>query len=258
MPSAGHDDWDSHWSKYGGSAELGPAPGFRRRLIFSALQLAGNGSEQILEIGSGTGEFAEAIRANHPGIKYLGLELSQTGVEVAARRVPAATFLQADLSKPIGSGQVPKDFKATHAVCSEVLEHVDDPVSLLRHASALMGQSCRLVVTVPGGPMSEFDRHIGHRKHFTSMDLAAILTEAGFEVSYSRGAGFPFFAIYRILVILRGGKLKSDINRPPSPLARLLFRIFDVLFRMNSKRYGWQMVAVGFYRPASYRTNPSR
>ena len=56
---------------------------------------------------------------------------------------------------------------ATHAVCSEVLEHVDEPVVLLRNARSWLAPGCRLVVTVPGGPMSAFDRHIGHRRHFS-------------------------------------------------------------------------------------------
>ncbi len=31
-----------------------------------------------------------------------------------------------------------------------------------------LAPGCRLVVTVPGGPRSAFDRHIGHRRHFSA------------------------------------------------------------------------------------------
>jgi len=63
---------------------------------------------------------------------------------------------------------------ATDATCSEVLEHVDDPKRLMVRSRTLLAPGCRLVVTVPGGPMSCFARHIGHRRHFTPSGLALV------------------------------------------------------------------------------------
>jgi len=88
------------------------------------------------------------------------------------------------------------DFGATHAIASEVLEHLDDPVTLLRNGMAYMAPGCRVIVTVPGGPISAFHRHIGHRRHYTPVLLRDLLTAAGFEVEVSTGIGFPFFNLY--------------------------------------------------------------
>src|SRR5437763_1411072 len=84
----------------------------------------------------------------------------QSGVGIARRKVPRATFLAADIFKPPAAL---KEFAgwATHAICSEVLEHVDDPASFLKQAGEFLSPDARLIVTVPGGPMSAFDRHIG-------------------------------------------------------------------------------------------------
>jgi SAM-dependent methyltransferase len=136
---------------------------------------------------------------------------------------------------------------ATHAVCSEVLEHIDDPLKALRNASECLAPGGRLVITVPGGPMSAFDRHIGHRGHFTPARLEALLLEAGLRVDTLHGAGFPFFNLYRLAVVARGQKLITDVEETQglSFSARATMRLFGWLFRYNAvrTRRGWQLVA---------------
>ena len=85
-----------------------------------------------------------------------------------------------------------------------MLEHVESRGALIRNAAPYMAPGCSLVVTVPGGPMSAFDRHIGHRRHFSPSDLRDLLRGAGFEIEMGGGRAFPFFNIYRLVVILRG------------------------------------------------------
>jgi hypothetical protein len=140
---------------------------------------------------------------------------------------------------------------ATHAVCSEVLEHLDDPVAMLKNVRPLLAAGCRLIVTVPAGPMSAFDAHIGHRRHFRARLLEETLREAGLRVAELRGAGFPFFNAYRLAVVARGKKLIDDAAEggqsalPPS--ARAVIRAFSWLFKLNTSKgtLGWQLVAVG-------------
>jgi trans-aconitate methyltransferase len=243
---AGADNWDQHWREFTSSAELGPAHEYRRRLILRLLDFPdSDASASMLEIGSGTGEFAESFRKLYPRAGFVGLDLSHAGVEIAARRVPTARFIQRNLLLP--SDHLPHPV-ASYAVCSEVLEHVDDPVLLLRNATAYMAPGCKLVVTVPGGPQSAFDRHIGHRKHYTPSELKSVLEAAGFSVEAALGAGFPFFNFYRATIILRGSKLRDDISGSPSRVVRIGMAIFGVLLRLNLMKWGWQTVAVGRLR----------
>ena len=74
-----------------------------------------------------------------------------------------------------------------------------------------LARGCRVVVTVPGGPMSAFDRSIGHRRHFTPDSLSQILRESGFRVESAQRAGFPFFNLYRLVVIARGEAVTHDV-----------------------------------------------
>jgi trans-aconitate methyltransferase len=240
------DDWDSHWHDYAESAASNPAQAYRRRLVLRFLAAGGDGApERVLDIGSGTGDLAAEIRDAFPAAEILGLDVSAAAVAHAALKVPAATFLQRDLA---GSSEPEAAHRrwATHAVCSEVLEHVEDPAALLANARSYLAPGCRLVVTVPGGPISAFDRHIGHRQHFTAQSTRALLEQAGFVVERAARAGFPFFNLYRLVVLLRGKRLVDDAARGAGTRsARLVMRIFGVLFRLNltSSPWGWQLLA---------------
>src|SRR5215471_578422 len=109
---------------------------------------------------------AAYVRAKTPSAEILGLELSLSGVEISRQKVRDARFVHCNLLEQLGAPQDQRGW-ATHAICSEVIEHVDDPVQLLRSAREYMRPDCVLVLTAPGGPMSAFDKHIGHRRHFT-------------------------------------------------------------------------------------------
>ena len=246
------DDWDAHWRAFEAAAGTNPAQRFRRRLILRLLAADG-GPGRLLDVGSGTGDLAAAARQAFPAAEILGLELSRSGIEAARGKVADATFLQADLLRgdpPAGDRQ---DW-ATHAVCSEVLEHVESPLRLLENVRPYLAPRCLLVVTVPGGPMTAFDRHIGHRRHFRPEDVRSLLEAAGFEVERATGAGFPVFDLYRLAVRARGARVADDVaHRPePSRVARRALRAFDVAFRVQptSVPRGWQVVAAGRLPPA--------
>jgi SAM-dependent methyltransferase len=245
------DNWDAHWTRFVGSVERNPAQAYRRRLVFDSLALRTSPSPvRLLDLGSGTGELAGEVLRVRPDAEIVGLDFSASGVELAAKRVPGARFFQQDFTKPLAiDGEY--GAWATHAVCSEVLEHLDAPAAMLRNVRPLFAPGCRLVITVPAGPVSAFDRHIGHRRHFTIRLLEQTLRDAGLDVADLQGAGFPFFNAYRLAVVARGKRLIDDAADgggtalPTS--ARMAMRLFSWLFTRNASkgRLGWQLVAVG-------------
>ena len=247
MSTHAPDDWDRHWDDYSQCAQENPALDYRRRVIFSLLAIRGTGEGvRLLDVGSGQGDMAAAVICKYASAKILGVELSHSGVEISSRKVPGARFVQRNLLEDVS---LPPEYVgwATHAVCSEVIEHVDDPVRLLSSAREYMREDCLLVVTAPGGPMSAFDRHIGHRKHYRPDDIKSVLREAGYRSADVSQAGFPFFNLYRYLVVLRGSKIIDDAtargNRSASLAARIAMAAFHPLFHLNldSSPWGWQM-----------------
>lgn len=245
------DDWDHHWDVYGEAAEDNPANDYRHSLILKLLGRPPAGST-VLDIGSGQGQFALRLQGMYPDVAVWGVENSAEGIarsrEHAAHRGIAAQFRQVDLlqSTALADGQP----LAEYGVCSEVLEHVNDPALLIRNARNLLAPCCRLVVTVPGGPRSAFDHHIGHVQHFTARKLDELLTEAGYEVRQVLRAGFPFFNLYKLAVIARGKKLISDVeNRAPGEampaqsMAKAIFG-FGMRHSWDNAPFGWQLAAV--------------
>jgi SAM-dependent methyltransferase len=246
------DDWDTHWDQYGEAALTNPANEYRHRLISAIIGPAADG-ERILDVGSGQGEFALRLWELYPGAEIRGLEYSETGVERARLAALAAgasvVFTQRDLLVR-GSPPAAERAWATIAICSEVLEHVDEPAALLGEAKAYLAASCRVIVTVPGGPRTAFDRYIGHRRHFSADGLQGVLSESGFTVDTVYRAGFPFFNLYKLAALVRGRRLVADLAartaRPPSRAESSVLRLFDGAFRWNlrSSPFGWQLVAV--------------
>jgi len=245
-------DWDHHWNAYGEAAEGSPANVYRRQLVLRLLGRPPAGAT-VLDIGSGQGEFAIHLRETYPDLAVWGVEYSAAGVErsraAAAGRGAEVTFTQLDLMEPVTRG--PDQAAAGYAVCSEVLEHVADPVRLLRNAKSLLAPGCRVIVTVPGGPRSAFDRHIGHHRHFTAPGLRGVLTDAGYGVERVLRAGFPFFNLYKLAVIARGRRLITDVEdrapgAAPSGAERAAARLFDLGFRHSRDDFplGWQVAAV--------------
>ena len=242
-PISERDDWDRHWTEYAEANAQNPAQEYRRRLVLSLLR----DPKRVLDVGCGSGELAGGILGRFPAAEILGLDTSAAAVEIARRKVPGASFEQRDLLAATGPEP---DFRgwATHAVSSEVLEHIEEPAALLRNVRPYLAAGCVLIVTVPGGPMSAFDRHIGHRAHFTQARLGEVLRDAGFRVERTLAAGFPFFNLYRLAVMASGERLVENFASEGelSALEWLGTRVFGGLFRLNLTKspWGWQTVAV--------------
>jgi SAM-dependent methyltransferase len=243
------DNWDSHWEHYADAASKNPAQQMRHRLIMKLLQQDAAREMKVLDIGSGQGDLLVKLWEVMPHAELLGFELSASGVEISKRKLPAGKFFVADLFNPPNEVQ-PFVGWATDAVCSEVLEHVDSPVDFPKASRPYLSADARLVITVPGGPMSAFDRHIGHRQHFTRESISRFLSEAGFTVERVYLSGFPFFNLYRCVVIARGEKLAADVNAGQAGfsarLADAVMAMFRGLFNLNliNSWFGWQVVAV--------------
>ena len=243
-------DWHAHWQRYDDASSQNPAQRMRHEIVARLLAEDAKGQKvKLFDIGSGQGDMMRKLIPLFPGSEFLGVELSESGVEISRQKSPGATFIAADLFQPPASLEPFRGW-ATQAACSEVLEHVDDPVAFMKQARPYLAPGATLVVTVPGGPMSAFDRYIGHRQHFTRDSIRRVLEDSGFEVQRVCMAGFPFFNLYRLTVIARGKKLAEDVKAgeqgAASRLASAVMAVFRFLFRANilDTPFGWQVVAV--------------
>ena len=92
------------------------------RLSIDGLRLG-----RILDVGTGTGVFAEAFLAS--GFAVVGIDANGVMLEVARRLVPEAEFKQAHVEAiPYGNGEFDLSFLGL------LLHETDDPVQALREA----------------------------------------------------------------------------------------------------------------------------
>jgi SAM-dependent methyltransferase len=119
-----------------------------KRLDFIIDQLSqyvlGNGS--ILDVGCGNGIMSKAIGAH--GYKVLGIDISDKAIEKANRFSPPSNVS----FKVLSANELVADGNTYDAIiCSEVLEHLDNPGALLQTLYKLLTDTGILIVTVPNG-----------------------------------------------------------------------------------------------------------
>ena len=242
------DNWDNHWRRYSDSASENPAQKYRFKLILEELlKFKNQESLKIMDIGCGQGDLLLAAQNFFANFNLMGLELSQEGVNIVKEKTGVANIFQADL---LNYADELKQFHgwADVMICSEVLEHVDDPVLFLKTSLLFLKTKGMLIITVPGGPMSSFDRSIGHRQHFNKNSILHLLNNVDIKNINIHHSGFPWHNLYRLVVISRGKKLAEDVGRRLSWIALISMRLFSFLFRFNLKnnRWGWQNFVVAW------------
>ena len=244
------DNWDKHWAEL--SKEIyfkTPAVVYRWNNIVKLLGMVEQVNKKVLDIGCGTGYLLKFLKDKNSSICLMGVDNSKLGLDIAKKEIPEGIFFQSDLTVDDLSLLYPElNGGADFAVCSEVLEHLDDPVQFLKNIKYFLHPESVLVITVPGGPMGEFDKLIGHRKHYSKELLHHEITEAGLKVEEICCAGFPFYNVYRLLMLLKAGSLyknsdKKDISQ--SKLVKIGMKIFTFLFNFNflNNRFGWSILA---------------
>jgi SAM-dependent methyltransferase len=118
----------------------------RRRLSIIRGWLTLPAGATLLEIGVGGGHVLRMF----PRAKLTGVDVSSTMLEKARRNLAGldATLLEGDLAEV---GLADASFDA--AICTEVLEHTDDPRSILAQLNRLLKPTGRAVVTFPNDPL---------------------------------------------------------------------------------------------------------
>jgi SAM-dependent methyltransferase len=231
------------WANFSLANELSPAQRHRWRLVVN--ELVGLPDRAVVaDLGCGSGALLERIARAHPDAHLVGIDVEPSALELAKRRLPSAELVRSDLDAEAGA-MASLLGRADAVVCSEVLEHLDSPERALRLARDLLRPHGRLVVTVPAGPMNDFDRSIGHRKHYRLNELTSLLKGAGFEIVRASAWGFPFHTMFRIALAATPQTTGRFTDDRIGLLHRALFEVLNTLFYLNvrSRRVGRQLIA---------------
>ncbi len=142
-----------------------------------------SGEIRLLDIGCGDGALIVELARRQPAWRFAGVEIAEAAVELAADRCRDADVRCYD------GEALPWDAGAFElAVLSHVLEHVPDPVSVLREAARV---ATWVIVEVPLEDNVSARRaskravadDVGHIQRFSRESLARVAAQAGMRVS---------------------------------------------------------------------------
>jgi cyclopropane fatty-acyl-phospholipid synthase-like methyltransferase len=228
-------DWNQIWSELGDGMSNNPSRIIRHRAVEKLLR-----GSQIADFGAGDGELV--IKLRKKGFHVKGFEMSQQGVDKANTRALAENLGKV-LYKFNDVTEIPGTYSSI--IVSEVIEHIEFPIPTLIELRKKLEKSGNLIVTVPAGPMSEFDKFIGHYRHYSKKTIEKLLTDSGFKVLETKQIGFPILNLVRIWSLIRGKKMVSDLKKSQSrkvnPIIDTMLKIILVPSQL-SLPIGWQLV----------------
>jgi SAM-dependent methyltransferase len=194
---------------------------------------------RVLDVGCGTGFVAAALE--RAGMEVWGVDMHLVSLKRARQRVRGPLFSSRSQVLPFFA-----DFDS--ATLFDVIEHLDDDVSAVRQAAAVLQPNGVVVVTVPAGPerWTRYDAVIGHKRRYDRQTLINVLQRAGLDVRYvAYFSCLPLLTqvMQRWMTKLKGTSsstidiVGAALRVPPEPL-NSLFRL-SVRAEAPLRRFPW-------------------
>jgi len=165
-------------------------------LLLAALPRQGSGL-RVLDLGCAGGYLAEILAER--GFAVTGVDLPRAA---RAPRAPSIDFREADLDH----GRFPVDSSFDFIVCADVLEHLRDPLQVLRQCRQQLAPGGILLASLPNsgnlyvrwnvllGRFPQHDRGLFDRTHlhfYAWANWTELFGRAGFEVEQFRCSAVP-------------------------------------------------------------------
>jgi SAM-dependent methyltransferase len=215
----------------------------RNRLIVSTVRRHFPDARSLLEVGCGTGFVLSALREALPGLRLVGSELLEEGLEVARRRLPDDVELVR-----LDAAEMPFQAEFDVVGAFDVLEHVEDDEAALAGMRRAVRDGGGVVLLVPQHPRlwSEMDVVARHARRYTRRDLAGKVERAGFEVvaaSSFVSSLLPAMAASRAARRLLRRPYDPVAELTPGPLNGVFERVLDGERKLIER--GWSLPVGG-------------
>lgn len=201
------------------------------RWILSLARKARPGARNLLDVGAGTGLLV--AEAEHAGLDAIGIEPSRSLAEVARRH--GRRVLQGVFPHPALSGH---RFDVIGLI--DVIEHVADPLMLLRDCQRALTPEGILIVVTPdvGSAVARLMRkrwwhfRVAHVGYFNRKSMHAALRLCGLKVEREYHAKWFFQVRYLAERVTRYLPFVAWINRA-APRWRLLNWLYSRVVTLN-------------------------
>jgi len=167
----------------------------RRAVILALFRRYARSTDEILEVGSGTGSVAAALAAQ--GYRVAVSDVHRASLEFAGRKGLAERYLF-DLTRP--------PFQEHFDVVGlfDVLEHLTDDHQALAMVRRMLKPGGRVVITVPAHQWlwGQSDVVAGHKRRYGSRQLEDVVESVGLEVVELRGLFLSLVPLLAVRALL--------------------------------------------------------
>lgn len=211
---------------------IGPLTHTRYRLLKALLPKGFTRPPRILDVGCGPGHFLQTLLRSIPDATLCGIEPSASAIAAAAPEI-RDHILCGDVVHD-GTRLGPESFDLI--ICSEVLEHVENPASVVDSLVRLAASRALILFSVPAGMnhWSAQDDAAGHLRRFELDEFRRMIERAGLDVRRIYTWGGPVSWLYNHAINRVGAQnaasaANSAMGRIAAGAVTFLLR-FDDLF----------------------------
>lgn len=197
---------------------------------------------KVLEVGCGIGNLTGLLL--HQG-KVLATDVNEHYLEIVREKYKGhpnliGTLLWDIRSDP--SDELRQTFDAV--VCSNVLEHIDDDLTVLRHFHQLLSRKGRLILLVPALKwlFNELDKDLGHFRRYSRKELVSKIEQSHFRI-----LDLTYFNLFGILGWFFNGTILRRRMLPRNQVKAFnrLVPLFKYLGKITPNWVGQSIIVVG-------------
>ncbi len=171
----------------------------------SVLSVIEGDPKKILDIGCASGWFLSNIGKKYPRAKCHGVDIYDKAIEFGEKKYPKITFKVSDAHKiPYRAGEFDL------IICTEVMEHVEDPLTVLKEMRRLLSKNGQAVIELDSGSLlfsvvwylwrlgqGNVWNH-SHLHSFNIEKLEKLIRKSGLKVEFRRKFNYGMAMIFSV------------------------------------------------------------
>lgn len=231
--------WD-HWGTFYGN---GCSCLSRNRHIFKLLEAftSKKGSQRVLDLGCGNGNFLKKLSSRIPEAKFYGVDYIPKAIEIAKDNFKSGSFIVGDVQQDT---LYPKGSFDT-VVSLDVISSIPDIKSCLKALHSWLKKDGIFIFSTPSGKeyYHKSDEIIDYSNRFEYEEIDTLLQEQGFKRLELYCWGRIFYMMYMKLFLNTVNPdsiytlTESPIGKIVSPIANtILYNLFKVDDLIKSKK----------------------
>lgn len=231
------EQYNKWWDDVISSNAEDPGTIYRANLILENIKYLR--PKSIIDCGCGSGELIKKIIAiTQKKIKLAGFDIADHVIEMNKQKYPSVIFFSLNLNNKI---KLKQEFDL--AICSEVIEHVNNWKNVIYNLNRMIRQGGCLIVTTQAGERYKHHKTLGHIRHFKKEEIEKELLKYNIRTIKSYYSGWPFMNLKNELTNIFYSRIEKNLlkSKEQSLFNKIIFKLFKFLYDISLKTKGPQI-----------------